>query len=318
MRILVTGACGFLGTELIEAIHRLDAHSIIAVVREGTDVSKIKPLVSQILFEDLVRPQNLLESLKNVDLIYHVAAATSGSHTDLILNTVVGTENLLEAIARAQSVQRLVLVSTFSVYALSGVSRYSVVNEKTPTESKPMLRDPYTISKVRQERLAIRHCREMNLPLVIVRPGKIYHPKQDALPPQLGLRLPGIGFICIGSNGQIPLAHVSSCAEAVYRAGVVRDIGAGVINVVDDDLPSKRRYLKEYEARFGRLPRRFWIPYPVFVPMAWFFEKLSARTKGNVPPIITRYRAANLWKPFYYDNTLAKTILNWRPRPRWG
>lgn len=40
-------------------------------------------------------------------------------------------------------------------------------------------------------------------------------------------------------------------------------------------------------------------------------------TKGNVPPVLSRYRAANVWKPLRYSNERAKEILGWTPRIGW-
>jgi nucleoside-diphosphate-sugar epimerase len=208
---------------------------------------------------------------------------------------------------------RLVLVSSFSVYGLAGLSKCTVLNESIPLEQNIRLRDSYTISEVRQEQLVIQRCSKWGIPWVIVRPGKIYAPESDALPPQLGLRVPGVCFLCIGSKGRIPLTDVSSCARAVYLSGVTNGIEGEILNIIDDEAPTQKEFLHSYEARFGPIPRRLRVPFGVFRWMAWGAEYAHRLTKGNIPPILSRYRADNLWKPFRFDNGLAKKELGWIP-----
>jgi len=314
MKVLVTGARGFLGSELVRQLSLLGNMDINALVREGSDTSGIAGLERVTLIKgDLMQPDTIPKALDGVEVVYHLAAAGSGSHTDLILNTVVGTDNLLKHI-QGSSVKRVVLVSSFSVYGLKDVSPGAVVDEDTPVENNLYLRDSYTVSKIRQERISISRCAEMQVQLVIVRPGKIYGPATNPIPPQLGLGIPGVCFLYVGGRSLIPFTHVSNCAEAILLAGIAGGIEGEIFNIVDDLLISQKKFLKMFESEMGRIPRRVWIPLPLFKIMGRVFELAHRITKGNVPPVITRYRIDNMYKYVHYDNSHAKVKLNWSPR----
>ena len=117
----------------------------------------------------------------------------------------------------------------------------------------------------------------------------------------------------MGGDHLIPLAHVQNTAEATYLAGVVENIQGEVFNIVDDNLPTQREFMKLYKKYLGRINRSIWIPDWFFGLIVKTFEFATKLTKGNIPPVVTKYRAENLWKPLKYDNSLAKNKLGWTP-----
>lgn len=311
MKSLVTGASGYLGLETLARL-RERGLEVRALVRPGTDTTRIEPLTRDIVYADLTRKVDASEVLDGIDCVYHLAAGTSGSHYEMMMNSVVATDNLLNATGPG-TLRRFVLVSSFSVYQMSALKKNGILDEKCPIETNLRARDPYAITKVRQERLVVEACREKEIPLVVVRPGKIYGPGTSPLLPQLGLRVPGVCFFYIGGRSVLPLTHVSNCADAIALAGLAEGCDGEVLNVVDDDLPDQKRYLRACESTTGRIPRKVWVPYAVFGIVARALEVASRKTKGNVPPVITRYRAENLWKGLRYSNEKVKTILGWQP-----
>jgi nucleoside-diphosphate-sugar epimerase len=315
-RFLVTGAGGYIGRRLVRKLVDEGHASITAVVRPGADTSALELKGVEVVRADLSKADHAkgLEGiLHETDCVLHLAAGTSGCHYQMLMNTVVATDNLLNAL-QGKNIRRFVLVSSFSVYQMTTLHRGGVLDETCPVESKVNLRDSYTICKVRQEHLVQHRCSEMGIPLVIIRPGKIYGPLDNPVPPQLGLKIPGICFLLIGKSHHLPLIHVANCADAIYQAGIVEDIENRVFNLVDDNLPTQRDFLQAYETTLPRIPHKLFVPFPLFLLIARFFETATRITKGNIPPIITRYRAHNLWKNLRYDNSQAKTALRWIPR----
>lgn len=312
LRALVTGAGGMIGSRLVRILAGRADVRVRALVRHGSDTSRLEGYEDRIIYGDLNQLNDSGTLLDEIDCIYHLAAATSGSHYEMMMNTVVATERLMESL-KHHKVERFVLVSSFSVYQMSALKPGDILDESCSLEEDLAARDSYTITKVRQERLVHDWCRRLGIPLVVVRPGKIYGPGDNPVPPQVGLAIPGICYFFIGGNNLLPLTHVDNCAQAIYLAGITSGVEGKAINIVDDRLPTGRQYLRWYESVLGKLPRKIWMPYKGFKLVAHGFEVASRRTKGNIPPLVTRYRAENLWKNLRYDNTRAKTLLGWRP-----
>ena len=314
MRALVTGAAGFMGSKLVELL-TLNGVDVEILVRPGANLSRLKHFDGRVIYADLNKKRQVAElagSLRGIDCIYHLAAGTSGSHYEMFMNSVVATDNLFDAVQRGD-VGRIVLVSSFSVYEMTTLREGQTLDETCPIERNVGLRDSYTICKVRQERLVRERCGELGIPLVVIRPGKVYGPGDNPLVPQLGLRIPGMCFLVIGGNHLLPLTHVDNCADAVRLAGSVPGIDNQAFNIVDDNLPTQREYLRSYEQILPPIPRKVVVPFSLFKLIARFFESASVWTKGNIPPVISRYRAHNLWKSLRYDNSRAKSGLGWDP-----
>ncbi len=313
VRVLVTGAGGYLGHRLVKRLIEIGGMEVRALVRPGGDIFRLRDYKHTIFQGDLLNKNSVDEMLRGIDIIFHLAAATSGSHFEMMMNTVVATENLLEAL-KGNNISKLILVSSFSVYQMTALKTGGVLDESCPIETNLKVRDPYTITKVRQEKLVRQKCEEMGIPFTVIRPGKIYGPGDNPIPPQLGLSVPGICFLYISGGNKIPFVHVSNCADAICLAGMSSGVEGEVFNIVDDDLPTQSQYLRLYEEILGKMPRKIWVPYNIFYISSRLFEVVSIKTKGNIPPIITRYNIENLWKKLYYDNNKAKKILNWTPR----
>jgi nucleoside-diphosphate-sugar epimerase len=259
--------------------------------------------------------RRLADQAGRVDVIFHMAAATSGSHAEAMRGTVVGSQHLVDAFAATGA--RFVLASSFSVYKLSALRRWAVLDEKAPVESCLRLRDSYTITKTRQELLVRERCGRLGLPLVVIRPGKIYGPGTIGMPPQLGLDLKGVAFVWMGGHHLLPLTHVSNCADAICLAGIREAAVGETLNIVDDDLPTQRAFMRLYRKCGGPVGRAVRIPDWMFAAFVRMMERGNRMTKGNVPPVLSRYRAANVWKPLRYSNERAKEILGWTPRIGW-
>lgn len=312
----VTGATGFLGGALVRSLLRLGTERVRCLVRPGTDPARLSQLAAlgprvQLLACRLDAPAELAGALAGVRVLYHAAAAKRGAPAALVAGTVVPTGHLLRAAGEA-GVERAVLVSSFSVLGVAALGRGAVVDEHTPLDPHPELRDAYAFAKHRQETLAVRVAAEVGLPLAVVRPGFVFGPGQELLGSRIGLRFPGL-FLHLGGRCPVPLTFVENCAEAVALAGIAPGAAAEAIHVVDDDLPDSRALLARHRREVEPL-RVLPVPLPLLRVLARANAWYSARTEGHLPPVLTPYKVASLWRPLRFSSQKARALLGWRPR----
>ena len=311
MKILVTGAGGFLGAHLVQ---RLLAHGytdIRCLLREPGKAERLLSLSAEypaaqveLCFGNLRSKADCTRALAGVSLIFHLAAGLKGSPAELFADSVVASRNLLDALDGRDGFpateSRVVLVSSFGVYGVAALPRGARVDEQTPLERHPERRDPYSQSKLRQEQLFRDAQREKGFELVILRPGVIYGPGGGAFSNRVGLQI-GPLFFHLGGSNLLPLSYVVNCAEAIVVAGSHADSAGQAYTVHDDDLPTAARYLRAYKQRVRPI-RSIRLPYFLTRMLAAGLESYHRRSQGQLPAIITRYKAAAAWGGNTFSN----------------
>ncbi|WP_437202478.1 NAD-dependent epimerase/dehydratase family protein [Planctomicrobium sp. SH664] len=317
IRAFITGGTGFLGRRLIRSLLQHDVR-LRCLVRGSSDVASLlgevppeKRRCVQLIEGDLMQPHTYEEHLEGVDVVYHLAAALSGCASGMFLNTVVPTRQLVECAVRSQ-VKRFVHVSSLGVYGTKTLSNGSQLDETTPIDPLPHLRDPYTFSKIRQEEVVRQAAERYGLPTVIVRPGVIYGPGRSLLTSRVGLSL-GPLLLRMGGSQQLPYTHVENCADAIKLAGIAAGTDGEIVNVVDDHLPTGRQIVSLLRKSGQRVPT-LWLPRPLIGPLSSIYEWYSNWSEGQLPAVITAYKSAAIWKPLRYSNRKAKELLDWQPR----
>lgn len=261
---------------------------------------------------NLVRLEDAYRAVKDAEVIYHCAAEKSGPLASMFLNTVVATRNLMEAAVNSPSLKRFVLVSSFSVYATAELKHNAVIDEKTPIERNLKKRDDgYAYVKIKQEFIVKQYQKKFGIPVVIVRPGVIYGPGSDEISKRVGLRLFGI-FLNIGRNNLLPLSYVDNCADAIIKAGTVSEIEGEIINIHDNELCSCNQFLDGFKMKAKRL-LTIKVPYPLFWLFSWGVESYARLSKGQIPPVLNRYKTASTWKKRRFSNDKLVRLLSWSP-----
>jgi len=311
MKALVTGANGFLGQAVVSALLTRGV-AVRALVRPAAKVDGMGwPASVEILRADLRAGRNLEQAFSGVDVVVHLAAAVSGGEDAQFASTVVGTENLLKAMARS-SCRRLVLASSFSVYDWSAIR--GVLDERSPLEPVPDLysRDGYSIAKSWQERLVRRSAAEHGWGLTVLRPGFIWG-RDHAELAALGVPLSSSTYLVIGPLTRMPMTHVENCAD-LFAVAVTDPRAAGqTFNVVDG--PGERiwSFLGRVLEGTGRRALRIPLPYrPVHLAVSVAFATIFRRNL-KLPQILIPCRLESRLKPLRFSNRHAQEVLGWRP-----
>lgn len=184
MKVLVTGAGGFIGSHLTESLLE-QGYDVRAFVRYNSagrwgwldTLSAEKRDVLDVVMGDIRDPQFVKESMKGVDCVFHLAALIAIPYSyiapDAYVDTnIKGTLNVLNA-ARELETARVLVTSTSEVY---GTAQYVPIDEKHPYQGQ----SPYSATKIGADRLAESYFRSFSLPVTIVRPFNTYGPRQSA------------------------------------------------------------------------------------------------------------------------------------------
>jgi nucleoside-diphosphate-sugar epimerase len=320
--ILITGAAGFIGSRVVDSLLNRGFRNLVCFVRPSgklatiEEIAKRRPAGAQIrvVKGNLLSRHDCEAACKDVALIVHLAAGTGEkSFPDAVMNSVVATRNLLDASLHGRQLRRFVLISSFSVYTNCQKPKGRLLDETCPLEEHGELRgEAYCFAKYKQEQIVAEYNKNFGIPYVIVRPGSVYGAGKEAIPGRVGIDTFGY-FLHIGGSNTIPFTYVENCADAICLAGLVKGVDGEVFNVVDDDLPSSRQFLRQYKKKARKIPS-IYIPHAISYSLCYFWEKYSQWSEGQLPPAFNRKRWHAYWKKTCYSNAKLKSKLGWVPR----
>jgi len=315
MKLLVTGATGFLGRYVVaEALSR--GHSVRAVVRPAGDANKIDGDVECVRV-DLRSPRGLVEACRGVDAVIHCAAAKAGDFYAQFAGTVLASENLLKAMKEA-GVKHIVSISSLSVYDYKKMWSFSHLDESSPLESRPGDRDEYAYTKLIQENLVCEFAQENGWRWTILRPGVIFG-KDNLWTARLGIQGKKL-WIRTGAWAKLPLTYVENCAEAIVAALGSEAANGAVLNVIDDDPPTQRTYAAQLRRRWPTRVRIVPIPWTLMRAVAGLADltnKVLFRGRAKLPGLLIPARLHARCKPLRFSNERLKQATGWRPKFSW-
>jgi len=182
MKVLITGAGGFIGSHLAEHCAK-SGYKVKAFVRYNSkndwgwlEGSESKDDV-EIISGDIRDYDSVFNAMKGCDTIFHLAALIGIPYSYIsplayIKTNVIGAYNVLQA-AKELKLKNILMTSTSETY---GTAQYIPIDEKHPMVGQ----SPYSASKIAADQLAISYYRSFGLPVKIVRPFNVYGPRQSA------------------------------------------------------------------------------------------------------------------------------------------
>lgn len=230
MKVLVTGADGFIGSHLTEELV-LKGYEVRAFVYYNSfntwgwlDTLPQEIMKSVEVFQGDIRdPNGVEEAMRDVNVVFHLAALIaipfSYHSPDTYVDTnIKGTLNVLQA-ARKLGTDRVLTTSTSEVY---GSARYIPIDENHPFQGQ----SPYSATKIGADRLAESFYRSFQVPVSIVRPFNTYGPRQSAR-----AVIPTIITQLLGGKAEIKLGSLTPSRDFNY----VKDTVHGFIAIYESD-----------------------------------------------------------------------------------
>jgi NAD dependent epimerase/dehydratase len=296
MKVLVTGADGFIGSHLTEALVRA-GHEVKAFVLYNSfnswgwldhcpaDVAG----KFEVFSGDIRDPHGVKEAMNGCDTVLHLAALIAIPYSyhspDTYVDTnIKGTLNVLQA-ARELGVRRLVHTSTSEVY---GSARFVPI-----TEEHPLLgQSPYSATKIGADQLAYSFYASFGLPVVTVRPFNTYGPRQSAR-----AVIPTIITQIANGARQIRLGAVSPTRDFNY----VKDTVAGFVAAMNanDGVGEVINFGSNFEVTIGETAQ--------LIAEAMNVEIEIVTDEARLRP--EKSEVERLWA----DNAKAGRLFGWQP-----
>lgn len=229
-KVLVTGACGFIGSHLVERLIEEDCRIKAFVYYNSFNnwgwldtfpKEKLKEI--EVFTGDIRDPNGVRIAAKGVDVIFHLAALIgipfSYHSPDSYIDTnIKGTLNILQA-AKDLSVEKVLVTSTSEIY---GTAQYIPIDEKHPRQGQ----SPYSATKIGADYIAESFYKSFNLPVVIVRPFNTYGPRQSAR-----AVIPTVIIQLLSGIKEIKLGALHPTRDLVF----VRDTVEGFVTIAKSD-----------------------------------------------------------------------------------
>jgi NAD dependent epimerase/dehydratase len=296
VKILVTGADGFIGSHLVETLlaqgHEVRAFVLYNSFNSWGWLDRAPSMVKKqldVFAGDIRDPNGVRVAMSGCDVVLHLAALIAIPYSyhspDTYIDTnIKGTLNVLQA-ARDLGVSRVIHTSTSEVY---GTARFVPITEDHPLQGQ----SPYSASKIGADQLAFSYYASFGLPVVIARPFNTYGPRQSAR-----AVIPTIITQIANGQQQIRLGAVSPTRDFNF----VKDTVAGFIAAMNSQagLGEVVNFGSNFEISIGDSAR------------------LIAEVMGREIDIVTdearlrpeKSEVERLWA----DNSKAATLFGWSP-----
>lgn len=294
--VLVTGADGFIGSHLTEALVR-EGHNVRAFVYYNSfnswgwldTVDKSIRAQVDVFAGDIRDPFVVKQAMKGCAVVMHLAALIAIPYSyqapsAYVETNITGTLNILQA-ARELGVRKLVQTSTSEVY---GSARYVPIDEEHPLQGQ----SPYAATKIGADQLALSFYRSFEVPVAVIRPFNTYGPRQSAR-----AVIPAIIAQIAAGKEKIKLGALEPTRDMNY----VKDTVSGFIAVAASEkaVGEVINIGSNYEVSIGDLAKLIGEVMGQKVEI----EADAARLRPE------KSEVERLWA----DNSKAKRLLGWEP-----
>ena len=311
MKVLVTGASGFVGSAVLRELVKA-GHEVRALVRPKSDRRNMAGLPVEIVTGDLKCQVSLDRAVRGCKAIFHVAADYRlwvPNPGEMYRTNVNGTRNVMRAAINAEVE---FIVYTSSVATLGLTADGSPADELTPVSFADMI-GHYKRSKFLAEAWVRRLVDEQFLPAVIVNPSTPIGPRDIRSTPTGQMiiqaargRMPA--YVDTGLN----LVHVDDVATGHLLAMERGKIGERYI--LGGDNLTLKEMLAELASITGNPKPRFRLPHNLILPIAYLTETFSWLLGGN-EPLLTVDGVRLAKKRMFFSTEKAKRELGFNPRP---
>jgi nucleoside-diphosphate-sugar epimerase len=311
MKVLITGATGFVGSYLVRALMRR-GDSVRVLARSALRSAPLRGAGVEVWLGDLGKPDSLRGIADGVDVIFHLARPSASASSAVYEQIdVEGTEHLLSEAERA-GVKRLVYPGTLSAYPLAEHPDGAVIDEHCKFDETGRLGN-YARAKARAEAAVLAASARGKIEGVIVRLGLVFGVGTSVLPAHVCQKITRKRVLLFG-DGKIPLplTYIDNAIDALILGATVPGIGGESFNIVDDEVVTQEEYLTELQRIAGGKPQVTRLPVSAYYALGGALQ--AAAVVRRKEPTTTSYRIRTRLARVRWDCSKAHRMLQWRPR----
>jgi len=200
LRLLVTGASGFLGGHVVEAFKK-QGHEIAVMARRTSDLSAVEECIDEVRYGDMTDLDSMIKASREVDAILHCAGSVKMvvPYRQLRETNVEGTRKLVRAAAE-NGVERVIYTSSLGVHGMEGNGKKS--------------KEKYCRSKAEAEEAFFDECSKGGVEGVALRPGVIYGPRDHTASYHMfRMTEKGNVFLIGDGNTRFPLIYIDNLVD---------------------------------------------------------------------------------------------------------
>lgn len=306
MKVLVTGATGFIGSHLVEALVQQGAQ-VRCLVRNKRHLGWVKDSPVEFVVGNCQEKDSLKPGVKDVDQVFHLAGVTAAFKENTYYEVnALGTENLVQAcIENNPRLEKFIYLSS---QAAAGPCRTGG-KKKESDPCEPV--SPYGKSKLRGEELALSHSHE--LPILILRPCAVYGPRDKGFYALFKCLSRSIKPCLPDHDQHISMCYVQDLVRAILLAAEARTEN-GEIFFLSDGQDYRMEEIGDIFAQAMEVRTlQLRLPKQMLFGMAFFAECFS-RVSGK-PSIMNRGKIEEMiHKNWLCDITKAGVLLGFEPQ----
>ncbi len=308
MKVLVTGANGFLGAWLTKKL--LDeGHQVKALVRKNSDLSELSNCKPQFALGDVTDRNSLLENFKDQEIIFHLAGVISYKKKDRQLMETVNVDGTKNVIAACTALETPMLLHLSSVVTVGSTFKPEVQSEISPYKIHH-LDLGYFETKRKAERLVLDAARDKKIQAICVNPSTIYgfgDAKKGSRKNQVKVARGELGFYTAGGVNVVS----------------VKDVVDGVLLAIKKGRLGERYILSSenmtIESLFQKIAAAAGVKPPGWLIPAWTLHALGIAgdtlNRLGFQAQLSQENAYTATMFHWFDHTKAQRELGYNPRP---
>ncbi len=306
MKALVTGANGFTGSHLVQALEQRGV-SVVGLVRKSSNLVRLADCQVQLVYGEITDRDALRVAMTGVDTVFHTAAYVElglVNAAEMERVNVEGTRAVLD-VAQELGVAKVVYSSTIGVY---GDTQGKVINE-TFSRVQTDFSSAYDITKYQAQQIVDRFAAQ-GLPVISIMPSGIFGADDPHFGPVMQQFLKGRLKLWAGGDRITGIVHVDDLANAMILAAEKGKLGAHYI-ISAGDLSTREMFEIFSQATGVPVPRE--APKPLVKLVANLLDPIGRLLKWQPP--LSRERVHYIYERCVRVNaTKARQDLDWHPR----